>query len=471
VNRLRIALVCTCFLVAVLSLAPSDAEEPEGRPNVLLIAIDDLNDWVGCLNGHPQASTPNIDRLADRGVLFTNAHCQAPICNPSRTSVMLGLRPSTTGIYLNSPWFRTTPDNRDRITLPQYFRQHGYATLTTGKIYHGSRKDDLSFETVGPLPGQRIALDQQIQTEIASKSRLWDFGPQTYPEEKFGDFVTATWAIDKLGQEQTRPFFLAVGFYRPHVPFYAPTRFFDARPLDEVALPKVRADDRADLPDYAQQLTANATPPPHSWFRSQNKWHAAVQAYLASVSFTDAQVGRLLAALDASPHADNTIVILFSDHGFHLGEKERWAKQSLWERSTRVPFIVCVPGGTKQGRCSRPVELLSLYPTLLELCGLPARNDLEGASVRPLLKNPQAGWSRTAITTYHRNNHAVRDEHFRYIRYEDGSEELYNHREDPHEWNNLAGEPRYDDVKARLAQSLPAVNVVAAKGAKRKKTK
>lgn len=446
------------LLVLVILAGNQQFLEADEKPNVLLIAIDDLNNWTGCLGGHPQASTPHIDALAKRGTLFTNAHCQAPICNPSRTSVMLGLRPSTTGIYLNRPWFRITRRNRDRITLPQYFGQQGYETLTTGKIYHGSKVDEASFEVVGPRPGQRQKIDERL-VKIEGKSGLWDYGPQQYAEEKFGDYVDASWAIEQLKAQHEKPFFLAVGLYRPHVPWYAPQRFFDERPVDEVQLPKVQDDDRQDLPTAAIDLTNNPTPPAHDWFVSQNQWTPAVQAYLASTSFTDAQVGRIIAALDKSEFAKNTIVVLFSDHGFHLGEKQRWAKQSLWERSTHVPFIICRPGQSEGQRCSRSVELLSIYPTLLEMCGLPPRKDLEGVSLLPLLDNPKAEWDHPAITTYQQNNHAVRSEHFRYIRYADGSEELYDHRDDPREWNNLAGETKYADVMRQHAKWLPEINV------------
>lgn len=445
-----------CLLGLMLLCSVSPAAE---RPNVLMIVIDDLNDWVGCLNGHPQASTPHIDALAKRGMLFTNAHCQAPVCNPSRTSVMLGLRPSTTGIYVNTPWFRATPRNRDRVTLPQYFRQHGYSTLTTGKIYHGSRVDDASFETVGPRPGQRLRIDRRVVDIKDTRSGLWDFGPQSYAEHRFGDFVDTSWAIEQLNRQHDKPFFLAVGLYRPHVPLYAPQRFFDDRPLEKVQLPAVLEDDRADLPEAAIRLTDNPTPPPHSWFVDSHQWRPAVQAYLASTSFVDEQVGRLMAALDASAHAKNTIVVLWSDHGFHLGEKQRWAKQSLWERSTRVPFIVLRPGQSPGQRCSKPVELLSIYPTLITLCGLPQRNDLEGDDLSPLLNDPQADWQRPAITTYQQNNHAIRSEHFRYIRYADGSQELYDHRDDPREWRNLAGDAEYENILADHAKWLPARNL------------
>lgn len=449
-----------CLVFFLFGFPVVSGSEP---PNVLMISIDDLNDWVGCLGENEQTSTPNIDRLADRGVLFSNAHCQAPICNPSRTSLMLGLRPSTTGIYVNRPWFRLTKRNKNRTTMSQYFGEHGYKTLTAGKIYHASRVDKASFQVVGPRPGQRLSIDQQLVPDIASPSKLWDFGPQLYEERKFGDAVTATWAVEQIKKKHGQPFFMAAGFYRPHVPFYAPKCFFDSHPLSDIHTPDVKSDDCDDLPAAAIKLTEHEVPPPHDWFVRENQWKPAVQAYLAAVSFTDAQVGRLLDALDESPHAENTIVVLFSDHGFHLGEKNRWAKQSLWERSTRVPLIISVPDGLHARVCNSPVELLGIYPTLLELCGLPMLDDLEGVSLNPLLENPEAAWDHVAVTTYQQSNHAVRSKHHRYIRYADGSEELYDHRVDPNEWNNLAGRRGMADLIRQHAKHLPRVNVPEAR--------
>lgn len=468
-NRpLSVLVVLSLLLVSIL---PTRAQQKPSPPNVLFIAVDDLNDWVGCLNGHPDAHSPNIDRLASRGVLFTNAHCQAPICNPSRTSFMLGMRPSTTGIYMNSPWFRSTPANRNLVTLTQHFAAQGYRTLTTGKIYHGSRFDAQSFQVKGPVPGQRNPLDKRLINEIGSKSKLWDFGPQAFDESKFNDFVDASWAIEQLKKKHDKPFFLTVGLYRPHVPFYAPTRVFKDIPLNGVDLPKVKSDDRDDLSATAINLTSNATPPAHDWFVKSGQWKHAVQSYLACVRFTDEQVGRMMEALEKSDHADNTIVVLFSDHGFHLGEKNRWAKQSLWERSTRVPLIISVPKGLKNVRCDQPVELLSLFPTLVELCGVEGRPNLEGTSLTPLLKDPKAKWHRPAITTFGHNNHAVRSNRWRYIRYADGSQELYDHSKDSHEWDNLLGKDgKTDDAEltkviAEHARWLPTKNAQPAKAA------
>jgi len=449
------------LLIAVAFMSPAISAE---RPNVLLIAIDDLNDWVGCLSGHPDARSPNIDRLAARGVLFTNAHCQAPICNPSRTSIMYGLRPSTSGVYDNTidPW--NVPALAQRVTLPRYFAAHGYRTLTAGKVYHDSGMPADDFQVVGPVPGQRTSHDRRLVPETPDGARgLWDFGPQTYDDTLFPDHADATWAIEQLQDPSDKPFFLAIGFYRPHVPLYAPARYFDEIPESQVALPAVKQDDVADLPSITKKLIASRYSPPHEWFVRTGNWRKAVHAYLACVRFTDEQVGRLLDAVDASRHATNTIVVLYSDHGFFLGEKNHWAKQSLWERATRVPLIIAGPGITPRQTCQRPVELLAIYPTLAELCGLPPRGDLDGTSLVPLLTDPDAAWSRPAITTHGRNNHAIRSDRHRFIRYRDGSEELYDHASDPHEWTNIAGLPEHAGLVRSLAEFLPTHNAEPAR--------
>lgn len=453
------------FLVLMASSPVLHGAHAE-RPNVLLIAIDDLNDWVGCLDGHPQARSPNIDRLAQRGTLFTNAHCQAPICNPSRTSIMYGIRPSTSGVYMNSPKPWTVRALENHVTLPRHFAASGYTTYTTGKIYHGSGLPPGDFDEVGPRPGQRLKVDERLVPATRDGAKgLWDFGGQAYHEALFQDHVDASWAIDAIENASEKPFFLAVGFYRPHVPFYSPSRVFDEIPTEAVELPKAKADDRDDLPRIATEITKAPAAPDHAWFVESGRWREAVKAYLACIRWTDEQVGRILDALARSPHADNTIVVLYSDHGFFLGEKQRWAKQCLWEQATRVPFIISVPGIEQGIACSRPVELLSIYPTLVELCGLPKQAKLEGVSLTSLLENPSADWPNVALTTFGQNNHSVRSETHRYIRYHDGSEELYDSRDDPNEWNNLAEKPAVQSLKAELAKHVPAINVEPATSA------
>ncbi len=444
-------------------------DAPPARPNVLLIAIDDLNDYVGYLGGHPDTVTPNIDRLAEQGTAFTNAHCQAPACNPSRSSIMYGLRPSTSGIYINWPLPWQGGRAEGKTTLTRWFAQNGYFTATTGKIYHNSALPNGEFDLVGPRPKLRIEEDQEVRTDRpGTVHTLWDWGPQTYDETLMQDYADATWAIEQLGQmeERGKPFFLAVGFYRPHVPFYAPQRLFDAMPVEGITTPPVNFDDWDDIPEIVRDLTKMGNPsgkgaPPFDWALENNAWKEMVQAYLVCIRWTDEQVGRLLNALDASPHADNTIVVLYSDHGFHMGEKLRFSKFALWERATKVPFIIAGPGVTPNQLSGKPVELLSIYPTLLELCGLPENPAVEGHSLMPLLIEPEAEWPHYAITTHGEGNHAARSERYRYIRYHTGSEELYDLQSDPNEWTNLAAgdlSPELQAIRDELAAALPADN-------------
>ena len=452
-----ILIFCLSVLAQVLGAQTS------AKPNVLFIAVDDLNDWVGCLNGHPDTKTPNIDRLAARGMLFTNAHCQAPICNPSRTSIIWGMRPSTTGFYDNAPNAPELPEFYSRhVSLPRHFSANGYKTMTTGKLYHASMLPEDDFEVVGPRPGQWIDLDQAVQAERPDHMHwLWDFGPQTYDEEQFADHIDASWAIGQLQQVHDRPFLLTIGFYRPHVPFFAPQRVYDHPDLSgELRLPPVKADDLDDISDYAQELIYSPYPASQAWVEQNDneKWFEAMRSYLACIRWTDEQVGRVLDALNQSPHADDTIIVLYADHGFHLGEKRHWAKWTLWERSTRVPYIISLPDG-QAGQCDQPVELLSIYPTLIELCGLSDNPEVEGVSVVPLLRNPDSEWLHPAVTTLYQNNHSVRTKHWRYISYADGSEELYDHRVDPNEWTNLVGAARYETVIHQLRHHLPKRNV------------
>ncbi|MCA9011817.1 MAG: sulfatase [Planctomycetaceae bacterium] len=445
-------IICLLLVAAGSSLVSAGQ-----KPNILFIAIDDLNDWVGCLGGHPQAKTPNIDALAARGVNFTNAHCQAPICNCSRVSMLLGKLPSTTGMYFLAPDFRKADRTKDEETVFQFFRRHGYYASTRGKVFHG--QDPASFDHIEPVSGWR-----QDKTRLAKKWRkanaLWDWGQVNIPDEEQVDYKTAQWAADKLPTlaSQEKPFFLAVGFSLPHVPIYASKKWCDLHPLDGIQLPATLATDRDDLSEYSRQLTINPTAPRQEWMVENDEWKPAVQAYLASSSFVDSLIGTMLDSLHKSGAADRTIVVLWSDHGFHLGEKLRWAKRSLWEESTRVPLIFAGPG-IPGGTCSRAVGLIDVFPTLAEHCGLPDKSDLEGRSLSPLLKDPTQRWERPALTTFGPNNHAVRTDHWRYIRYSDGSEELYDHRTDPDEWNNVASDPQHVALIASLKAWLPTTNV------------
>jgi choline-sulfatase len=429
-----------------------------GQPNVLFIAIDDLNDWIGCLGGHPDAKTPNLDRLAQRGTLFTNAHCSAPLCNASRASLMTGLMPSTTGIYTNQqPFRRVRPD---AVTLPMHFMEHGYTAVGGGKIYHGSFPDPPSWQAYFPSQTQNSPSDPMPPNPPLNgipNTSHFDWGPVDVADEEMGDWQVADWAIEELGKKHDKPFFHAVGIFRPHLPWYVPRKYFDMFPPEDVTLPNINENDLDDIPPVGVKI---AKPDgDHKKVMESNNWRKAVSAYLASTAFADACVGRVLDALDRSPYADNTIIVLWTDHGWHLGEKLHWRKFSLWEEATHNVMMVVAPGVTRPGvRCARPVTLLDIYPTLVELCGLRSKEGLEGQSLVPLLKDAKATRERPALTTYKRGNHSVRTERWRYIRYIDGTEELYDHDNDELEWYNLAGNPKHTDLKAELARWMPKVD-------------
>ncbi len=439
------------FLLLVCSFTLTQAAS---KPNILLVAIDDLNDWVGCLGGHPQAQTPNIDRLAKRGTLFANTHCQSPVCNPSRASLLTGRYPHSTGIYFLSPPLTQAPALKGVPTLPQHFAAHGYHTMAVGKIFHGGDRQFFqeyggSNGGFGPRPKKKISQPHGHP--------LWDWGVFPNDDAKMPDSIATQWAIDKLQQSYEKPFLLGVGFYRPHVPMFATQKWFDRHPRAEIQLPVVHRRDREDLSQYAIDLTNRKhVSPRHDWVESAGEWDHAVQAYLASVTFADHCLGQVLDALEASPHADNTIIVLFSDHGFHLGEKQRWAKRTLWEDGTRVPMIISAPGFVAAQSTIRPTELIDIFPTLLDLCDLPADPEQEGQSLVPLMREPDRNWPHPAITSFGPGNYGIRTTYHRYIQYHDGSQELYDHRSDPHEWYNLARRPDQASVLKTLAAHVPS---------------
>ncbi|MCE9562317.1 MAG: sulfatase [Planctomycetes bacterium] len=453
-------------LVLALVIASQGVSAPSShaaeKPNVLFIAIDDLNDWVGPLGGHPQVKTPNLDRLAARGTTFTNAHCQSPLCNPSRTSILTGLRPTTTGVYALAPWFRTAEKFKNHATVFQWFHKHGYTTLTSGKVFHDAyppqveRKDNGSEVDVWGTHGGFTPRPKTKFVTTPDNIALMDWGAFPEKDEDCFDYDVATWAVQRLKTPPKEPFFLAVGFRHPHVPCYAPQKWFDLYPEDKLTMPPVKADDRDDLPRFASYLHWKLPEPRLKWLEESKQWKPLVRAYLASVSYADSQVGRVLDALAASGLEKNTIVVLWSDHGWHLGEKGITGKNTLWERSTRVPLIFAGPGIATGVKCGRPAELLDVYPTLAELASLPAQTANEGLSLVPQLKDAKAARERPAITTHNPGNHAIRTEQWRYIQYADGSEELYEVLADPNEWKNIAGEAKHADIKKQLAKWLPA---------------
>ncbi len=437
------------------------ARRSRRRPNVLFMAIDDLNDWIGCLGGHPDVKTPNLDRLAARGVLFTNAHCSAPACNPSRASLMTGILPSSSGVYHNPQPWRKSPVLKNAVTIPQHFMAHGYRAVGGGKIYHGGFPDPPSWQEYFPSQTQNKPPDPVPAKRPVNgipKTAHFDWGPLEEGDPEMGDYKVAEWAISELKKDHDKPFFLACGFFRPHLPWYVPQKYFDMYPADKVTLPNIDENDLDDVPEAGRKMAKPQGD--HRKVIQYKQWRKAVQGYLASITFVDTCVGKVIDAFDKSKYADNTIIVLWSDHGWHLGEKLHWRKFSLWEEATHNILMAVVPGVTEANqRCSRPVNMVDIYPTLIELCGLAKKPELEGRSLIPLLKDVGAQWDRPALTTHGRNNHSLRDERYRYIRYADGAEELYDHEKDPLEWKNLAGDPEYSRIKKRFAKWLPAKNV------------
>lgn len=453
-----------------------------GRPNVLFIAIDDQNDWIGHLGGHEMAKTPNLDKLAARGTTFTNAHCNMPLCNPSRTSLLLGLRPTTTGIYGLSPHFRTLPQWKDRVALPQHFENHGYLTAATGKIYHGGTgggggggkgkakkaakkapEAQPEFMVTAPYGGFGSKPPQKLigNTPMGNNPLMdWGVWPRDNDDTGKGDYQVASWTVEQIKKApKNKPFFIAAGFFLPHVPCYATQKWFDLYPDDDSVLPKIIENDRADTPRFSWYLHWHLPEPRLRFLKEANQWRNLVRSYLACTSFTDAQIGRLLIALDESGHRDDTIVVVWGDHGWHLGEKGITGKNTLWDRGTKVPLIFAGPGITPGQQCNQPAELLDIYPTLIELAGLTERDDLEGLSLTAQLKDASTKRERPAVTSHNQGNHAVRSEKWRYITYADGSEELYDMVKDPNEWTNVAAKSENAAIIIEHRKWLPKMDL------------
>lgn len=421
--------------------------ETKSSPNVLFIAVDDLNHWIGHLGRNPQTITPNVDRLAKMGVSFSRAYCAAPACNPSRTALMSGIRPWNTGVYHNPDDYR--PHVRPDQTLNSYFRASGYHTVGAGKIYHGGGGRKQEWDE---FQERRRNRQWNVLTENNINGVRW--AQLEGDDQVVGDYETVSYCIEQLRASHEKPFFIACGIFRPHMPWAVPKKYFDMHPLETIQLPPHIENDLGDLPTPGVQT---ARPDgDHAKIVKAGAWKEAVQAYLASITYADAQLGRLLDAFDQSPARDNTIVVLWGDHGWHLGEKEHWRKFALWEEATRAPLIWVAPGVTPADRlCQRTVDFMSIYPTLCELAGLEIPEHCDGASIVPLLSDPARPWQRPAITTHGRSRHAVRSERYRYIRYQDGSEELYDETIDPYEWNNIAAEESSRMIIESLQRWLP----------------
>lgn len=431
------------------------AAEQSDRPNVVMICIDDLNDWTGFLGGHPQAITPHMDALARRGRVFANAHCVVPVCSASRVSVMSGLSATTHGSYELGPKYEELPALADMPTLQRYFKDNGYYTLSGGKVLHHDFKGRLSGDIDRSLGRNGSAAPKKPLNRPARWSGAWDWGAYPSSDDEMADYQLAKNAADALQDDFGKPFFMSVGFFRPHVPLYVPQKWFDLYQEDTLELPNNPNSDLDDLPGNFLDINDFAVAPTHAEVIQYGKQRSLTRAYLASISFVDHCVGHVLDALKSSPHADNTLVVLWSDHGFHLGEKQHWAKRTLWEESTRVPLIFAGSGIEPGKACVEPASLLDIYPTLIELCKLPVNSRLEGTSLVAQVQDPSAKRDRPAITSSFFGNHSIRSRDWRLIVYDDGAEELYDHRNDPDEFRNLAGDAAYQTIRDELAGWLP----------------
>jgi len=442
--------------------------------------MDDLNDWVSPL-GYTQAVTPNLDRLAKSGVLFRNAHAPGVFCAPSRTAIWTGLHATTTGCYDTEIFYYDTPD---LVSLQMAFDAAGYNAYGAGKLYHhrsghvdlrgwdeyftrSQEVKDTAYEMNSyhmwdvPRPDPYPYGPYYQGKDLESQSALHlEWGPiDNAQEEEMADALRTNWMCDVLRRKHDKPFFMALGMYSPHYPNYAPQKYFDLYDKDALELPPYKEDDLDDLPPSMKKRML-ARKKQHEELESMGALKDALQAYLASISFGDAMLGRLLDALEASNYMDNTIVLFWSDQGFHHGEKGHWGKHTLWQRTSQVPFIWAGPGITRGANVDTTVSLIDIYPTLVELCNLPVRVDrrFDGISLVPTLQNPSVAEDRDVFLPHaDRGDYAVINSNWRYIRYDEGTEELYNVREDPHEWTNLADDRKYEPIKQTMKQSAPRI--------------
>jgi arylsulfatase A-like enzyme len=452
-KKLIFSLFCLTLINLGLSPFSLGSDTNDAPPNILFIAIDDMNDWVGFLGGHPQAKTPKMDKLAKRGVNFTNAHCIAPACSPCRLGLLYGIEPFHSGLY---PFYDHDQIEKEVLSkytsLPKLFRDNGYQSFGAGKIFHGSKNSAADWNDYHQHNGPKLKYAPENGYQQGNSQKM-AFCPTTNPLEEHPDYQVASYGIDILSRQHDKPFFLAVGIVKPHLAFVCPQTFFDmhAGPIEK---PLIRHRDLQDVPWVGRSMTKLGD---DLKFRNDDAWENVRRSYLACISWADYNVGRVLEALEKSPYADNTIIVLWSDHGYHLGEKRSFRKFSLWEEATRVPFIIADPrpGRSKPGNCSEAVSLINVYRTLTDLAGIEAPDYVDGKSLASQINDPVSPIDEPAITTWGRGNYTIRDDHWRYTRYFDGGEELYNHSSDPQEWNNLIGDQTLVSRKNELAAFLP----------------
>ena len=460
----------------VLTSASAPAQSVNRKMNVLFIAVDDMNNDLACL-GHPIVRSPNIDRLASRGIAFANAYCQFPLSSPSRTSLLTGLRPDRTKVFNLQYHFRQ--DLPDIVTLPQMFKNNGYYAARVGKMYHYGNPGDIGTnglddreswtERINPAGLDKTSLEPLIINYTPTRglgSALSFYSDFTGKDTEHTDGKVATETIKLLEKHKDEPFFIAAGFYKPHTPYVAPKKYFDYYSMAQMKLPEVSNDPEKEYPAPA---LASTRPWPYFGI-TPDQARECMLAYFAAISFVDSQIGRVLDALDSLGLSENTIVVFWSDHGYHLGEHGLWMKQSCFEESAKTPLIISVPGLKSSGKvCRRIVEYVDIYPTLADLTGISAPADLDGSSLATLLRNPSAKWDHPAYTQVQRGNtpgHSVRTEEWRYTEWGFGKNgaELYNEKKDPGELNNLASDPKFADVVKKMKALLKLVHPVPVEG-------
>ena len=431
------------------------------RPNVLFLIVDDLNTLLlGDTNRYAgKVIAPNMTRLADSGVNFTRNFAAAPKCEPSRTAFLSGVVPWKSGVYDNGYDVNSSPGLKTATSLPAYFRQHGYYAASYGKVSHGwdmGELDDLTGHKRDPIPpGAPL---NGYSKDRKGKVTENDWGPIGIPESEMNDTKRADEAIAQLKRKHDKPFFVACGLFHPHMAAYSPKKYFDLYPLDSILLPPTIPNDLDDVPPLGQELAHTSA---FAEIAAHHQWKNAIQGYLASTTYADGQIGRILAALESSPYKDNTIVVLISDNGFHIGEKEHWQKSTLWEEATHVLMMFRVPGLTQPHQvCNRIVSLMDVYPTLVELAGLPKPSSIAGNSIVPLLKDCNTPWDHPDLMAY-QSNMSVRNDGYRLIRYKDGTTEFYDEAKDPHEWTNQTKNPEYAEIQRKMAAMLPAQAAMA----------
>ena len=458
-SELNLTLQCLLVIATIMATTGTARAEEKPRPDIVFIIVDDLNDWVGCLGGHPDAKSPNIDALAASGMLFSQAYCNSPQCRPSRTSLLTGVYPFKTGTYFNA-----RDRNETKTTTPtiqQFFMDKGYRVASGGKVFHGNPGkigDSLFGRPRDPRPPK--GEDNFNALKAPNDGYALDVA-----DEEMGDYKVSMWATQQWKTVTDKPLFMSVGFYRPHRPLQVPKPWFDQFPLESIRRPAEPdgVDDWADMPEFARRLARTHAHKPlhkglsdHEYIVANDEWDATIRAYQASIAFVDRQIGRFVQQLKENPRGRETFVMLVSDHGWHLGEKKHWCKGAIWEQTTHIPFIVRGPGIRNGSTCTQPVSLIDVYPSLIDLAGFETPKWLDGTSIMPQLAEPALPRG-PAISSYGGGNTSIRTERWRYIRYEDGSEELYDHHSDPNEWTNLADKPMHEETKKMLARMIPTV--------------